>query len=166
MHQTHRVLEGEHEWLASIAADILNLDHREVRIEPRPALDIQSNALFEATEGGRRIVLKVFLKPEEFGEAPLREYKALQLLSELDVAPQPVAFYSHNSQQLPVVVYDYMEGQMWDRYIPNHGELLQLASLWSTVNDITDQKLWLSRGQERTLDQVWRDIGRYLRCLG
>jgi len=60
------------QYIRQIAADILSADAANIDFKPRPPLDIQSNCLYEASDGAQRIILKQFLKPDEFGESPLR----------------------------------------------------------------------------------------------
>jgi aminoglycoside phosphotransferase (APT) family kinase protein len=150
------------QYLRQIAADILSADAANIDFKPRPPLDIQSNCLYEASDGAQRIILKQFLKPDEFGESPLREYRALELLSPLDIAPQPRAYLPHRPDQKPIVVYDYMEGQMWDRRIPTAAELGQLSDLWIQLSEIESDTLWLSRNYEQSTTDIWKNVRRML----
>jgi aminoglycoside phosphotransferase (APT) family kinase protein len=150
--------DQKHTWLVNIAADILSVPASELWFKRRPSLGIQSNNLFEAGNDRQRIVLKEFLKPEEFDESPVREFRALELLSNLDIAPHPRAYYPQNPDRRPLVVYDYMPGQMWDRQTPTKIQLENLAAIWMQTNEVWHDDLWLSRGQEQPILQIWRGI--------
>ncbi len=144
--------------LKLIAAEALSTSEADIAFKNRPQLDIQSNNLYEASNGGQRIILKEFLKPDEFDESPLREFRALRLLSHLDIAPQPRAFYPLNSDHNPIVVYDYMDGKMWDRKVPSARELEQLVNLWIQMNEVQSDDLWLSRSQETSTFLIWQSV--------
>jgi aminoglycoside phosphotransferase (APT) family kinase protein len=114
------------------------------RISIRPPLTFQSNRLYDVWLNGRHLIAKEFLKPEEQQDAPAREFQALQLLEPLDIAPRPV-FY--DPKIAPIVVYEFMAGEMWDRKRPSPHELAQLAQLWTKVHAIPPERLWLARDQ-------------------
>lgn len=120
-------------------------------IQERTALGYQSNLLFDVWQNGRHYIAKQFLKVDEQFDAPRREFAALQLLAPLDVAPQPV-FY--NPALGPMVIYEFLEGTMWDRTPPTAVQLNQLANLTITLNNLPTKDLWLSRGMERTVQEV------------
>ena len=123
-----------------------------LRIVPRPPIDIQSNRLYDVWAGDRRLIAKEYLKPNEFDEAPFREFNALERLAALDIAPQPVYLHPEPTPALgPVVFYEFMAGQMWDRYRPTATELGQLADLWLKMNTLPTAGLWMSRGQDQPL---------------
>ena len=113
---------------------------------PRPPLPHQSNRLYDVQADGQHWILKEFLKPEEFDSSPEREYRALNLLRPFDIAPQPVFFQPQTSNLNPIVVYEFMAGEMWDRISPNPGQLAQLAELWLTMHGVKADDLWVSRG--------------------
>ncbi|MFN2190499.1 MAG: phosphotransferase, partial [Candidatus Promineifilaceae bacterium] len=144
--------------LTMIAAGVLSVDAASISIEQRIPLEIQSNRLYSATDGIRCIILKEFLKPDELEAAPLREYRALELLSNLDIAPQPRAFIPQHQDHNPLVIYDYMEGQMWDRRAPSRNDLKRLAELWIQINEVKSSSLWLSRSQERSKHEIWDGV--------
>jgi len=144
--------------LELIAAEVLSTSETDIAFKIRPQLDIQSNNLYEASNGGQRIILKEFLKPGEFDDSPHREFRALRLLSQLDIAPQPRAFYPLNSDHNPIVVYDYMDGKMWDRKVPSARELEQLVDLWMQMNEVQSDDLWLSRSQETSTFLIWQGV--------
>jgi aminoglycoside phosphotransferase (APT) family kinase protein len=123
----------------------------DVRVTLRAARTYQSNRLYDAHVGGRHFIVKEFLKPDEFEEAPVREFNGLQLMAPLDVAPQPLAWRPHRSGTRPFVVYEYMQGEMWDRRRPGAAELSQLAAMWLRINGVTTDRLWISRGYETPL---------------
>lgn len=142
--------------IQAAAADALGVDARMVRVVERPAPSFQSNRLYDARvrddEGQERhLIIKEFLKPEEFNEAPAREFEALRMLAHLDVAPQPFLMRPHFNGTRPLVVYEFMPGEMWDRRRPAPDELRKLADLWLLLNELPIEGLWLSRGQETPL---------------
>jgi hypothetical protein len=130
-----------------------------VTIQERKPLNFQSNQLFDVWHNGRHYIAKNYLKTDELNDAPRREFAALQLLSTLDVAPQPV-FYAPALS--PVVIYEFLEGTMWDRTRPTAVQLHQLADLWLTLNNLPPDGLWLSRGMERTMQEVSAMFHSYL----
>ena len=113
----------------------------------RTPLDAQSNNLFDLWAGNRHLIIKQYLKPEEWNDAPLREYQALQRLIGQDIAPSPV-FY--DVLLGPIVVYEFMDGQMWDRRVPKATELEQLAQLWLRLHALPVDNLWPSRGHDHS----------------
>lgn len=128
-------------------------------MQERIPLNFQSNQLFDVWQNGRHCIAKHYLKTDELNDAPHREFKALQLLAPLDIAPQPV-FYDPDLG--PVVIYEFLEGTMWDRTRPTAVQLQQLAELWLTLNDLPSDGLWLSRGMERTMQDVSAMFHNYL----
>ncbi|MBN1579716.1 MAG: aminoglycoside phosphotransferase family protein [Anaerolineae bacterium] len=137
-----------------IVSQATGLDPAAILIRLRPPLDYQSNRLYDIWAGGRHLIAKEFLKPDEFQDAPRREFSALKRLATLDIAPQPV-FYAPDPTPVlgPVVLYQFMEGKAWDRRKPSAAELSQLAALWLQVNALRGDDLWLSRGYERPLHE-------------
>ena len=139
------------ESLAAVVAQVTGVDAASIHISLRPPLEIQSNRLYDAWAGDRHLIVKEFLKPAEFDDAPRREAHALERLVPLDVAPQPVHYQPQTSEFGPLVLYAYMEGEMWGRRCPSAAELEQLAEVWLQVSALPTEGLWLSRGYERTL---------------
>jgi aminoglycoside phosphotransferase (APT) family kinase protein len=124
----------------------------DLRVEDRPPLDHQSNRLYDAWVDGRRLLVKEYLKPEEFSTGPIREHRALELLAPFDVAPQPVGVVvEHGSDSGPLVVYEYLDGEMWDRRKPSEGELEALADIWLTVHTVSPTVDWEARGANRSM---------------
>jgi aminoglycoside phosphotransferase (APT) family kinase protein len=122
-----------------------------VRVSLRAPLEVQSNRLYDAWAGKRRLIVKEFLKPAEYQDAPRREYAALQLLKLLYVAPQTVLYRPHPTASLgPLVIYAYLEGEMWGRRKPSPDELEQLARLWLRLSALPTEGLWVSQGHERS----------------
>jgi hypothetical protein len=140
--------------LKTAVADEVGLISDAVRISLRPSLDHQSNRLYDVWAGGRHLILKEFLKPDEFDTAPLREIWALELLAPLDIAPQPVFRQPPAPPLGPIVVYEFMQGELWNRRRPTADELTQLAEIWLEMNAVSGENLWLSRGQERSFDEI------------
>jgi hypothetical protein len=139
------------EALTAIVAQTTGTDPASVRVSLRLPLEIQSNRLYDAWVGDRHLIVKEFLKPAEFDDAPRREIGALERLAPLDVAPQPVYLQPMTSEFGPLVLYEYMEGEMWGRRRPSAAELGQLAEVWLKASALPTEGLWLSRGYEGTL---------------
>lgn len=131
--------------LSHLVAEVTGLAPATITITLRPPLDFQSNRLYDAWAGGRHLIIKEYLKPEEFEEAPVREFQALRLLAPLDIAPQPLFFQPHTLSRGPLVIYDYMPGEMWNRRRPTAPELAQLAAINLQINAVSAGNLWLSR---------------------
>jgi thiamine kinase-like enzyme len=110
--------------------------------------------LYDVWVGDHHWIAKEFLKPDEFETAPHHEFEALKLVSSLDIAPQPIYFQPQTASLPPVVIYEYIEGEMWDRHVPTAYELVQLAELWLKMHQVTRDDLWLSRGFERPVTEV------------
>jgi Ser/Thr protein kinase RdoA (MazF antagonist) len=126
----------------------------EVHISLWKPIEQQSNQVYSIRFDKQHWVAKVFLKPEEFEDAPRREFAAMRLLAQLDIAPKPIHYEQFNNVQKPIVIYEYMEGEMWDRRSPSADELRRLAGLWLRMNQASVKDLWLSRGMERTGEQI------------
>lgn len=128
-------------------------------IQERIPLGFQSNQLFDVWWNGRHFIAKHYLKADELADAPRREFAALQLLAPLNVAPQPV-FYDPDLG--PVVIYEFLEGKMWDRTKPTAVQLQQLADLWLTLNNMPPHELWLSHGMDRTMQDLAATFHHFL----
>ncbi len=129
------------------------LDHppTAIRVEERRRLTHQSNRLYDAWAGDRHLIIKEFLKPDELHDAPLREARALELVAPLDIAPRLVLFQPSTTSALgPIVVYEWMAGEMWDRRRPSSEQLVQLADTWLALHALPAQGLWMARGHERS----------------
>ncbi len=137
--------------LEIVVANATGLETQVTQISLRSPLEFQSNRLYDVWANGQHFIAKEFLKPDEWQDAPAREFQALQLLEPLDIAPRPV-FY--DSKIAPIVVYEFMEGEMWDRYKPSPDELAQLTQVWLKMHEVPNEFLWFSRGQE----QSWQSI--------
>ena len=120
-----------------------------LRLAERPALDHQSNRLYDAWQGGTHLIVKEFLLADHDLEAPWREYAALERLAGLDVAPRPVLYAPAGTLEGagPLVVYEYLEGAMWDRGDRVPEDLAALARAWLAINHVPSAGLWLARGQ-------------------
>ena len=137
--------------LPALAARAAGLSTDTTRITPRAPLEIQANRLYDAWDGDRHLIIKEYLLPAEQHDAAAREFQALRLLAPLDIAPQPV-FY--DPALGPVVIYEYMAGQMWDRRRPTAAGLAGLADTWLKMNSVESSHLWLSHGHEQPRDQI------------
>ena len=140
------------ETLQEIIAQAVGRPATAIRVARRPPLTHQSNRLYDAWADERHLIIKEFLKPDELHDAPLREARALELLAPLDIAPRLVCFQASFTPALgPIVVYEWMEGEMWDRRRPSGQELTQLADTWLRMHALPPERLWISRGYERSL---------------
>lgn len=95
------------------------------------------------SEKARVEIAKGYLKPDELEVAPLREDKALQLLSPLDIAPGPI-FYEPSVG--PIVVCEFMEGEMWDRRPVNAIDLSKPVYLYLAIFPIFWLTVIIKRG--------------------
>jgi aminoglycoside phosphotransferase (APT) family kinase protein len=126
-----------------------------LRLVLRPAMDHQSNRLYDLWASGRRLIVKEYLKPDEFAVAPVREHRALRLLASFDIAPQPVYVYpTAGPDHGPLVVYEWLTGDMWNRRRPTATDLGRLAELWLATQSVTAACDWHARGSERTLAEA------------
>src|SRR5581483_685029 len=126
--------------LTALLARVTGCPPCEVRVTLRAPLEHQSNRLYDGWAGGRHLILKEYLKPSEFQTAPVREMRALELLAPLDVAPRPVWFEPQRPPERgPIVIYEFLEGTMWDRRRPSAVELAALAALWLKVHAVPDE---------------------------
>jgi len=115
----------------------------------RKPLDIQSNCLYDIWVNEEHFIAKLYLKADELDSAPKREFQALTLLSPLNIAPQPI-FYEPSIA--PVVIYRYMEGEMWGRRRVSLTDLSKLMAVWLQVHSVPVD--WPARGYERSLQEV------------
>jgi len=134
--------------LAARAAGVLPTD---LRVGLRPPLDHQSNRLYDAWAPNRHLIIKEYLKEEEWADAPVREFRALELLRPLDIAPQPVRYAEATDEHGPIVIYEFLEGQAWDRRRPTRAQLGHLAEIWLAMNVLPTGGLWMSRNFGRPL---------------
>jgi aminoglycoside phosphotransferase (APT) family kinase protein len=142
------------EALTLIVAQMAGLTPSAVRIARRPALDHQSNHLYDARTDSRHWIVKEYLKADELLDAPRREFDALQLLAPFDIAPRPIAFQPAAPPVGPVVIYEFLEGEMWDRRRPTAEQLTQLAEVWLKMNSVPVEGLWPSRGFAQPLAEI------------
>jgi hypothetical protein len=130
-------------------ARAIGIKSKNLTIRLRKPLEIQSNRLYDIWVDDSHFIGKEFLKANELEDAPLREYQALRLSSPLDIAPKPV-FYE--ADKGPLVIYEYMEGEMWDRQAPTASGLAKLMEIWLKMNTLPAD--WISRGHERSLKKI------------
>jgi aminoglycoside phosphotransferase (APT) family kinase protein len=134
------------ERLSGIVARLAGCAPSQVEVGLRPPLDHQSNTLYDAWADGRHVIVKEYLRPEEFSTGPAHEHRALELLVPLDVAPQPVGIdQAHDAERGPIVIYEYLEGTMWDRRTPTPDELAALVEVWLRVHAVPADQVWESR---------------------
>src|SRR5262245_58981470 len=125
----------------------------EIRLHLRPSLDHQKNQLYDLYVDERRLIAKIYQQADRLPSAPEREHTALTLVAPLEIAPKPVFF---NPALAPVVIYEYLDGTMWDRRKPSPAELSQLAAVWETLHALPTEGLWLARGSERRLSEAYQ----------
>lgn len=121
----------------------------------RPAAEHQSNQLYDVRVQGQHLIAKEYLRADR-PSAARHEYAALSRLQTLHLAPEPLFFEPRVG---PVVVYRYMEGEMWDRRVPSAAELGALAELWLQFHCLGTDGFWLATGQARS----WAEIEARLR---
>ena len=150
-----------HDPLKAIVARATGLSPTAIDISPRAPIGYQANRLYDAWVDRRHLIVKEFLLPAEQQVAPAREFEALTLLAPLDIAPQPV-FYEPSLG--PVVIYEFMEGEMWDRRRPAPADLAQLAGTWLKINAVKSDILWLSNGHDRPLQAIAATLRAHLQA--
>jgi thiamine kinase-like enzyme len=143
----------------AVSAHATGLPSSELDLRLRRPLDAQSNNLYDLFTGDRHLIVKEFLKEDELLDAPAREHSALLRLAEHDIAPQPVLY---DASRGPIVIYEFMPGEMWDRRVPSAAKLADLAELWLHLHSLPTDGLWLSRGQERPLVETGRELEHLL----
>lgn len=144
-----------HEGLDELVARAMGLAPNAIRVSLRAPLGFQSNRLYDVWANGRHLIAKEYLQPNELQDAPAREFRALQLLAALDIAPQPVFF---DPVLAPVVIYEFMDGAMWDRRRPTPTDLARLAAVWLKMNAIPTDGVWMSRGCDRSFREIEGDL--------
>lgn len=147
------------EALTNELAKAIGAHPKRLQISLRKPLDFQSNNLYDILGNGLHLIAKEFIRPDELTVAPVREYKALQLLEPLEIAPRPVFF---EPAIAPIVVYEYMEGDMWDRRTVSASDLSKLMKVWLKFNSLSVD--WVSRDSERSLDDVEQELHRRLQA--
>ena len=95
-------------------------------ITVRPAAPHQSNRLYDIYVDGEHLIAKEYLRGD-LPDAAQHEYEALRYLESLQLAQEPVFF---DAKVGPVLVYHYMEDEMWDRRVRSASELGDLARVW------------------------------------
>jgi thiamine kinase len=84
------------------------------------------NQVFRLRGGGIDWVVKRFLPETElalFPNLPEPEHRAMSMANQLGLAPKPVAFIDRTD--LTVLVYDYVEGEMWSDGVADVAEMLK-----------------------------------------
>lgn len=111
-------------------------DVQSLTIRCRPPIAHQTNHLYDVWVNDQQLIDKVYLGNVE-RNSQLTEYRSLQVVRPLDIAPRPVFF---DPSAGPVVGYEFLDGEMWDRRLPSASELEILANVWS------ESTLYLSTG--------------------
>lgn len=128
---------------------------REITLRPLAAH--QTNRLYDIHADGTHLIAKEYLRADR-PDAPAHEYAALRHVESLKLAPEPLFF---DPRVGPVLVYRYMEGDMWDRRVPSGSELRALAELWLRVQELNADALWVTAGQAAP----WPAVMASLRAL-
>jgi len=147
--------------LQTIAARATGLPPATIDLSPRAPLEHQANRLYDFWAGGRHLILKEFLLPDEKHAAAPREYQALALMAPLHLAPCPVFF---DPALGPVVIYEFMEGDMWDRRKPTGTGLARLADAWLQMNAAQADQPWISHGYDQPRAQTMGRIQAHLQA--
>jgi len=133
--------------------DISNIPLQDIPIRARKRLEYQNNNLYDVRFKDSHWIAKEFVKEDEFLDSPLREYNALKLLAPFDIAPAAIDIMPYPDFKHPVVIYEFMPGEMWDRRKPSQDELKLLAETWLITHQATKDDLWISRGWDETEEQ-------------
>jgi hypothetical protein len=118
-------------------------DTRSLTVRRRPPMPHQANRLYDVWAAEQHLIAKEYLSDVE-RNAPSNEYRSLHLVQRLEIAPRPVFF---DPSVGPVVLYQFMDGDMWDRRVPSALELEALADLWVDLQAIPIEGLWVALGQ-------------------
>ena len=140
--------------LLSLSSQLAGIEIHKIKLSIRPPLTHQSNRLYDIWFDNQHWIAKEYLNKDEFADAPRREHLSLQLIEHLDIAPKPIHYAPLTAHARPIVFYKYMEGKMWDRKTPTEIELSRLAQVWLTMHQAKHDNLWLSRGQESSLEEA------------
>jgi hypothetical protein len=155
-----------HDRLVEIVARLGGYAPSELHVEVRTPLEHQSNRLYDAWVGGRHLLIKEYLKQEELSTAPLHEHRALEMLAPLDIAPQPIGVeLGHSPEVGPIVVYEYLDGEMWGRRKPSSDDLRALAEVWLTIDSLSTQVDWAARGTNRSVAERFVRFSDRLRAF-
>lgn len=128
----------------------------EIEVQERESLEYQGNTLYDVKFCKTHWIAKEFVKTDEFTSSPKREYDALILLEALDVAPKAIDYLPYPDYEHPIVIYEYMQGEMWDRRKPTQDDLKRLAETWLITHQATHDDLWFSRGWDVPFDEKLR----------
>ena len=154
--------------IVAVVSHALKLPTSDIRLRPLAPLEHQSNHLYEARAGGVVYMVKEFRKPDELYDAPAREYFAMEVLAPREIAPRPVAYVRAGQLepgQWPIVVYQRLDGEMWDRRVPSAAEMRDLARLWLAVHEVpiegAPRARGIADGAGRLLDRLPLILQRY-----
>lgn len=137
--------------IRTITHELTALPLSDIQVSERKRLDYQSNNLYDIHFADTHWITKEFVKENERAYSPKREYDALNLLVPLDLAPKPIHFLPFPDEPQPIVIYEFMAGQMWNRTAPSIDDLKNLAQIWLITHQATQDNLWLSRGWDLDL---------------
>lgn len=117
----------------------------DIEVTERKRLTHQSNDLYDIKFDNVHWIAKVYVRADEFSTSPQREYTALQKLAHLDIAPKPIAYLPYPDYDQPIVIYEYMQGEMLNRKSPSTKQWHALAELWLKVSTISEQISHIAR---------------------
>jgi hypothetical protein len=129
-------------------------DVRSLTVRRRTLMPHQANRLYDVWAADRHLIAKEFLSDAE-RNGPSNEYRSLHLVRPLDIAPRPVFF---DPSVGPVFVYQFMDGDMWDRRVPSALELEALADLWVDLQALPVEGLWVALGQAQNSPTLVRRL--------
>lgn len=96
----------------------------------RPLAGGYWNQVFRVVSGEQDLVVKHFggssVESTLFPLLPNDEARALEVLAEYAVAPDPVAFFPAEAGHGPVLVYRFFAGEMWDGDVADAAGLLKI----------------------------------------
>lgn len=131
-------------------AQLAGVAEENLRVELRRPLAIQTNHLYDIWASSEHWVAKEFVVPGVRQACAEREQNALELLASLDLAPQPVTWFPGDNY--PLVVYRYLEGEMWDRRSPSPADLERLLLVLIQIHCLPTHGLWASNIAAGLLD--------------
>ena len=85
------------------------------------------NRIVSTTLGSKGSISLPRFVDKDAEDCAQREFNSLRLLETLGVAPRPLAHVPGDDEHPPIVVYEYMEGETWDRRKPSPSELHDLT---------------------------------------
>ena len=135
------------EAVRAVVADLLGVAESSILVALRTPLEHQSNRLYDVWADSQHFIAKEF-SDKNPAESAEREIRSLKLLVPLDLAPRPVGSADASDDRGPVVLYEFLEGDMWSRHRPSAGQLRNLADAYVKINSIPPDGLWLAANMD------------------